>query len=256
MRMKTLAIATAGLLAPLFTTVAHAEGSLTFKTGYDYTTGTYGTGSRTEITSVPFIANYETGNWTFKATLPYIRITGAGNVVAGVGAVRRTAVATRTDSGLGDLTTAATYSLFADANTQSGLDITGKIKFGTADSDKGLGTGKNDYWLLLDPYKKLGNVTWFGGLGYGILGSSETLQLKNVVSANAGFSYKLDQRASAGAMFDYRSKSSDAGFDQRELTAFYSRKLGDAYKLQAYALKGFADGSPDWGAGLTVGYSY
>lgn len=256
MRMKTLAIITAALLAPLFTTVARAEGSLTFKTGYDYTSGTYGSGSRTEITSIPFIANYETGDWTFKATLPYIRITGADNVIAGVGAVRRTSTVTRTDSGLGDLTAAATYALLADPKSQFGVDLTGKVKFATADSDKGLGTGENDYWLLIDPYKKLGDVTYFGGLGYGMLGSSATLQLKNVVSANAGLSYKLDQRASAGAMFDYRSKSTDAGADQRELTAFYSRKLGDAYKLQAYALKGFADGSPDWGAGLTVGYSY
>lgn len=255
-RMKRLTFAAVALLSPLFSHVALADSGVSFKTGYDYTTGTYGTNNRTEITSVPFIAGYETGNWTFKATLPYVRITGSDNVIAGVGAVRKSTTAVRTESGLGDLTTAATYSLVADPKTQFGVDVTGKIKFGTADKDKGLGTGENDYWLMIDPYKKLGDVTYFGGVGLGILGSSSTLQLNNVVSANAGLSYKLDAQASAGAVFDYRSKASDAGFDQRELTAFYSRKLGEAYKLQAYATKGFSDGSPDWGAGLNVGYHF
>ncbi|QDZ26805.1 transporter [Noviherbaspirillum sp. UKPF54] len=254
--MKRLSFAAIALLSPLFSQVALADGGFSFKTGYDYSSGTYGTSNRTEITSIPFIAGYETGNWAFKATLPYVRITGSDNVIAGVGAVRRSTTAVRTESGLGDLMAAATYSLFADPKTQSGVDVTGKIKFGTADSDKGLGTGQNDYWLTVDPYKKFGNMTYFGGLGVGFLGSSSTLKLNNVVSANAGLSYKLDAQASAGAIFDYRSKASDAGFDQRELTAFYSRKLGEAYKLQAYATKGFSDGSPDWGAGLNVGYHF
>lgn len=254
--MKKLSFLVAFLLSPLVAHNALADSGITVKTGFDYTSGNYGTNNSTEITSIPFIASYETGSWTFKATLPYVRITGTDNVIAGVGAVRKTSTIVRTESGLGDLTTAATYALIADPNTQFGVDVTGKIKFGTANSDKGLGTGQNDYWLMIDPYKKLGNVTYFGGVGVGFLGSSSTLQLNNVVSANAGLSYKLDARASVGTVFDYRSKSTDAGFDQRELTAFYSRKLGDAYKLQAYATKGFSDGSPDWGAGMNVGYSF
>jgi len=254
--MKKLSLVVAALLSPLVSNFAFADNNLTLKTGFDYTTGKYGTNDTTEITSIPFIANYETGNWAFRATLPYVRITGTDNVIAGVGAVRRTSTTTRTDSGLGDLTTSATYSYFGDLASQYGIDFTGKIKFGTADSDKGLGTGENDYWIMVDPYKKVGKITYFGGVGYGILGDSSTLKLKNVVSANAGLVYKLDQKASVGAVFDYRTKSTDNGFSQRELTGFYSRKLTDQYKLQAYVLTGFSDGSPDWGAGVNVGYTY
>lgn len=250
--MKKLTLLAAALLSQ----AALAEGTFTLKTGFDYTTGKYGTNATTEITAIPFIGTYETGNWTLKASIPYVRITGSDNIVAGVGAVRRTTTTVRTDSGLGDLTTAATYSFMLDPKSQSGIDFTGKIKFGTADSDRGLGTGENDVWILVDPYTKIGNVTWFGGIGYGMLGSSDTLKLKDVVSANAGLSYKLDQKASIGAMLDYRSRSTDTGFTQRELTAFYSRKLGGGYKLQAYATKGFSDGSPDWGGGVNVAYSF
>lgn len=244
------------LAAALVSQSALADGNFTLKTGLDYTTGKYGTNTSTEITAIPFIGSYETGNWTLKASIPYVRITGSDNVVAGVGAVRRTSTVTRTDSGLGDLTTSATYAFTLDPKSQTGVDVTAKIKFGTADSDRGLGTGENDYWILIDPYTKMGNMTWFGGVGYGMLGSSDTLKLKDVVSANAGLSYKLDQQASIGAMLDYRSKSTDTGFSQRELTAFYSRKLSGGYKMQAYAVKGFSDGSPDWGGGVNVAYAF
>lgn len=254
--MKKTTLLTAALVTQLVSQAALAEGSFTLKTGFDYTTGNYGTNTRTEITAIPFIGAYETGNWMFKASIPYVRITGSDNVVAGIGAVRRTTTTVRTDSGMGDLTTAATYTFMLDPATQFGIDVTGKIKFGTADSDRGLGTGENDYWILVDPFRKFGNTTWFGGIGYGMLGRSSALPLKDVVSANAGVSYKLDQQSSAGAMLDYRSRSTDTGFAQRELTAFYSRKLGDGYKLQAYATKGFSDGSPDWGGGVNVAYAF
>lgn len=233
-----------------------ALADVTVKTGFDYSSGTYGTNTRTEITSIPVIASYETGDWTFKATVPYVRITGADNVVAGVGVVKQSATTVRTASGLGDITTAATYTVFSDPSTQFGVDVTGKIKFGTASSSQGLGTGQNDFWALVDIYRKYGDLTYFGGVGYGVLGSSSTLQLKNVVSANAGVSYKLNRQASLGTMYDFRTKSADTGFNQRELTAFYSQKLNGGYKLQAYASKGFSDGSPDWGTGLNVGYSF
>lgn len=52
-------------------------------------------------------------------------------------------------------------------------------------------------------------------------------------------------------MLDLRQKASAAGAPQRELTAFVTRKLDKSWKAQAYVVKGFADGSPDWGAALT-----
>ena len=91
MKMKTLSFAAAAL----FSHIALADGNVTLKTGLDYTSGTYGTNTSTEITSIPFIANYETGNWSFKATVPYVQIQGADNVIAGVGVVRRTSSGVR-----------------------------------------------------------------------------------------------------------------------------------------------------------------
>lgn len=254
MKMKFLSRG-AMLAAAMCSSAAFAEG-LTVKTGYDYSSGDYGSDTTTEITSIPFIANYEKDDWSFKAVVPYVRIDGASNVVSGVGAVSSARSGTRTESGWGDVTLSATRSFYLDAPSQMGLDLTGKVKLGTADENKGLGTGENDYWVLADLYKRIGAVTYFGGLGYGVLGDSSDLELKNVISTNVGASYKLNDAASVGAILDARTKSTDSGDPQRELTAFYMHKLGGGYKLQAYALKGFSDGSPEWGGGVNVGYSY
>lgn len=241
--------------AILFSHSAFADG-VTVKTGYDYSSGKYGTSTTTEITSIPFIASYEKDDWSFKAVMPYVRISGASNVISGIGAVSKANDSVRTTSGWGDVSLSATKALWFDAKAKMGLDVTGKVKLGTADSAKGLGTGENDYWVLADAYKNIGSITYLGGVGYGVLGDSPQLKLKNVISANIGAAYKVNEMASIGALFDARTRSSDTGSAQRELTAFYMLKLGGGYKLQAYALKGFADGSPDWGAGANIGYNF
>jgi hypothetical protein len=253
MNMKYISHALIGVVAASLSPLASAD-NISVKTGYDYSTGKYGTDIETEITSIPFIVNYETGDWIFKTTVPYVKIEGADNVRSGVGAVSSTATSIRSVSGLGDITASAIRTFLLD--NQTGFDLTGKIKFGIADSERGLGTGENDYWLLVDVYRRIGTVTYFGGVGYGMLGDSPELQLKNVVSANLGASFKLNEAASVGATFDTRTKSTDRGFAQREVTAFYMHKLDGGYRLQAYALKGFSDGSPDWGGGLNIGYNF
>jgi hypothetical protein len=241
-----------------------AEGTLTAGTGYNYSKGNYGTTTSTEITSIPFSLAYDTGPWTMKLTVPYIRITGASDVVAGVGRARRstrgvpiTTTTIRTTSGMGDVVAAATYNFYNDSATQMGADITGKIKFGTASADDGLGTGKNDYIVMLDVYKKLTNQwTLFGGIGYSVLGSTVDVPLRNAANLSLGASYKVNDASNVGFSYDYRQRSSDTSFAQSEITAFLVHKFDKSWKAQAYLLKGFSDGSPDWGGGASIAYAF
>lgn len=236
--------------------VAVADNEVILKTGIDYTSGKYGTNTNTNITSVPFSAAYETGLFTYKVTVPYIRSTGADDVIVGIGKVKNPSAGTRTTSGLGDITASATYSVFSQPVQSFGLDVTGKIKFATAEEAKGLGTGQNDYTVLVDAYQKSGGVTLFGGVGYAVLGKSDAIPLKNVASINLGLSYKISDLANTGVSFDARQKTSNSTQGQRELTAFYSYRLGSGYKTQIYAVKGFSNGSPDFGGGVTLGRSF
>ncbi|HET9818046.1 MAG TPA: transporter, partial [Rhodanobacteraceae bacterium] len=161
---KSFAIMLPLLLLGLSSQVARADdsGHVTLGVGADYSSGKYGTAFETEIWDVPFSVGYAADRWSVRLTVPYINISGANNVIPGVGRVLNlnphgrglglglgggggsggTPTVTRgSASGLGDVVARATYGLVRDDAAQFGLDITGKIKFGTADENKGLGTG-------------------------------------------------------------------------------------------------------------------
>lgn len=257
--------------------VAHAattdNGRFSLSAGADYSSGKYGTDTTTDIWSVPVAAAYQTDRWTFKLTVPYINISGAGNVIPGVGKVNNgnprgrgrgnggampapETTANGSASGLGDITASAGYELFGSADRTFGLDLTGKVKFGTADENKGLGTGKNDYGLSLDTYKVSGAWTAFGGVGWMKYGSSQYIQLKNGFNANIGADYKLNSSNNIGAYYYYRERIADTGASQSEIAGYWNHKFNDSLRVQAYALAGFADGSPDYGVGASLKYSF
>ncbi len=249
--------------------------------GANYSSGKYGTDTTTDIWSAPVTAAYQTDRWTFKLTVPYINISGPGNVIPGVGKVKNnnplcrglghavgavinacggsSTGATTTSgsaSGLGDITASAGYELLTSADHTFGLDLTGKVKFGTADENKGLGTGKNDYGLSLDTYKVNGDWTAFGGVGWMRYTSSQYIQLKNGFNANIGANYKLSSSNSIGAYYYYRERIADTGAPQSELTGYWNHKFNDSLRVQAYALAGFANGSPDYGVGALLRYGF
>src|SRR3954469_16534036 len=192
--------------------MAASDDLLTLGTGLDYTTGNYGSSQSTDILYVPFIAKYESGPWVLKATVPWIRITGPGNVV-GAGADRVVLsegnAPRRTASGLGDIVLSGSYTLLGDmglladrSSAPIGLDIGGKVKLGTADEAQGLGTGKNDYSLQADAYKTFGAWTAFGSLGYRWYGDPAGVDLKDVFYGSVGATYRFTRDSSGGLAYD------------------------------------------------------
>lgn len=239
---------------------AYAEdnGIFTVTSGVDYSSGKYGSNDRTDITSVPVIGKYEIDRLTLKLTVPYVSITGPGNVSPGIGKFKDTTTSTKrtTESGLGDIVAAATYNLYAGSATAPAIDITGKVKFGTADKDKGLGTGENDYSTQVDLYKAYGDFTALAGLGYRVYGDTSSAPLDNVFYGSVGGTYKVASAAIAGVVYDYRPAITSNGSAVSEATAFVNYKLNSNWKAQGYLVKGFADGSPDYGVGALVNYVY
>lgn len=267
MKKSNMVLALSAVLLSISTIAGAEEGTVSVGTGYNYSSGTYGTSQTTRISTIPLDLGYAIGAWTFKLDVPFINISGPANVIPGIGPVNNknpksrglgsaSTVTSGSASGLGDVVTSASYNVYNDTAAKFGIDLGGKIKFGTADKNKGLGTGENDYGVEIDAYKKVDSLTIFGGVGYTKLGSSQDIQLKNVLNASIGGSLALSEVSSAGVSFDYRQRSSDSGFSRREATAFYTLQASKAWKTQVYLLKGFSDGSPDFGAGLTATYSF
>ena len=261
--MKTKLIATAVTLTSLTglaSQCAFAEdnGVFTLTSGVDYSSGKYGTNQRTDITSVPVIGKYEIDRLTLKLTVPYVTITGPGNVSPGIGKFKDSKIVTKrsTESGLGDIVAGATYNLYEGSASAPAIDITEKIKFGTADENKGLGTGKTDYSTQVDLYQAYGDFTALAGLGYRVYGDTNAAPLKNVFYGSLGGTYKVAPSSSVGVVYDYRPAITSNGSAMSEATAFINYKLTPNWKAQGYLVKGFADGSPDYGIGALVSYVF
>lgn len=224
-------------------------------TGFDYSSGKYGADQTTEVLYVPLTAKIQMGGWTGKLTVPWLKIKGPGSVVGAgdSGVIQAGTGVITTESGLGDVVAAVGYTFALDDTTD--LDVTGKIKFATADEDRGLGTGVNDYGLNVDINKQLGSFSLFGGAGYKIVGANDQFELDNVWSANAGFGYRVNDYVTAGMTYDWR-QSASRSVNPSEATLYMNVKATDRLNVQIYGVAGFSDGSPSHGGGLMLGYKF
>jgi len=238
---------------------AESDATTSIAVGLDSNSGQYGTANVTRIVTIPVIGKYETDSWSFKLTVPYIRITTFGGVLPGMGASsKKVAISNRasTQSGPGDVVAATTYFAIYGTDSTPGLDITGKVKLPTASKTAGLGTGETDYFLQLDGYQKFNQLTVYGSVGRKFLGSSDDIPLHDVNYGSIGASYQFSEKISAGLNLDAAQASSAAGSNQLELTVSVVRKLEKGRKVQGYLLKGLADGSPDTGIGVLLTFVF
>lgn len=226
------------------------DSSFSLATGFDYSTGKYGTANTTNILSIPVIGRYETGPLILKLTVPYLRISGTGGVIPGFGYIKSTTTKTTTQSGLGDMVAAVTYNIDEGSASTPGIDLTGKIKLATAGTS--LGTGQNDYAAEVDVYQSFDKFTPMVSLGYKILGSPAGIAMNKVAYASLGGAYQFTDQTSGGADMDLSQSPSTTSAGQRELTVYVNHKIDKSLKVQTYVLKGFSNGSPDHGIGALV----
>ena len=259
-KIRAAVLVAVSAMAPL---CAAAESDLGVSLGAEYTTGNYGTGADTSIWYFPLSLSYGSEVTTFSVTVPYLIVEGPGNVTPAIGDTPRAmspgmgamqvvrpgaGAARRTESGLGDVVLSGSVRLVAETPAQPRIDLTGKIKLATADEDKNLGTGENDYAVQLDLEKGM----FFGYVGYRVYGDPPGINLDNVAYGLVGLSQPLDSATRAGVSL-YAQQAAAAGTDdQLELSLFLNRKLGKGNQLRPYVIFGLADGSPDWGVGVTL----
>lgn len=232
------------------------QGRFSLSSGIDYSSGKYGGASETQVTYIPVTGKYERGDWLYKLTVPYISITGPGNVTPNIGQAVYASSAIRTDAGLGDVVASTTYSLVNSARLGTVFDVTGKAKFGTADKYKGLGSGANDYATEASLYKIFGGVSTFGTAGYKTFGQSAGYTLNDVFYGSLGISNKLSELTSAGLIYDYRQPTSSWSDPQKMWTVFMNRKITPQWRMQTYLFTGSGNSSPDFGGGAILTDSF
>lgn len=222
---------------------------LSLTMGVDYSSGTYGGPARVDTVYMPLTLKYEWRRWGLRLAIPYVEVTESEVYVDRWGQVVDYSA---TNSGLGDISAAVTYYAWDNQDFTAGIDLSGKVKFGTADRQRGLGSGENDYSAQLNGYWSAGRFTASMSGGYKILGKPPRSNLHNVFYGSLGAGYKVSRFARMGVTLDQRQRSSVWGSPQREVSMYFSYGFGKNLNIQGYLLKGLADGSPDRGGGVTV----
>ncbi|MEJ2127898.1 MAG: hypothetical protein P8X81_03535 [Woeseiaceae bacterium] len=243
----------ASAIALLATSFA-ANADVRVSTGIEYSSGKYGGDETIEDVYVPFTLKFTGSRLGASITVPYLNVRAPagtingpdGQPLPGTGEVTN-------ESGLGDVTANITlFDVYYNPDLAFALDITGAIKFGTADLDKGLGTGENDVSLYLDAYKWFDDFTLLGSLGYRWRGEPADVEFDDVLIASLGGAWHTRNESIIGVMFDYRQSALADADDIQEVTAFGSIRMSKHWQLEIYAFTGFTDSSADWGGGLSI----
>ena len=248
-----LAVAAAASAAP-----ASAEPAGEIVTGVEYQEGDYFTGERVEILSVQNVLRVREGRASFAVSLPWHRIEAPGNVVGGGGLLglpivrdpSRPATRKRRE-GVGDLRIGAGYSLPAPGGVE--LTLNGQVKLPTASARRGIGTGETDVGVGAEAARRIGSVTPFVAIGYTMPGDPEAYELRNSLSARGGIALQLSQSVRGNVSYGYAESVSPLVPDEQQVSTALNANLSRSLSLGVYGNAGLSSGSPDIGAGVSLG---
>lgn len=254
--LKPLLLATLTVFSLPALADTSSKGQFSLSTGATYTSGDYGSSDTTQIWYVPVSLKYKQDRWNVKLTIPYLNVRGPSNVIRDIGQVSTTTTQVNTQDGLGDISLSGSYRLFYLPESKTLLDINGKIKFGTADENRNLGTGKNDYSLSFGLYELLGDYTPYLVFGRKFYGESSQITLNDVYFGSVGLSYKVSDKTNIGADLYLKEKTASWRDNTRQLSTYFSYKMDKNWKIQTYLIGGISDNTPDYGGGFSTTYAF
>ncbi len=234
--------------------------NISVSVGLEYDTGDYGTTDTTDTWRVPVGVDYQKGAYFAGLSISYINTKSTGTITLSSGNSRMrnftnsssstTSTTVSKASGMGDLNLYAGYHFPSGNAGKTDYSITAHIKLATADENKGLGTGENDYAIEAGLTNSLDKGTLFGSIGYQVNGDTATTNFDDIFYANAGISFPFKTEYRLGAMLDYAQAASPGFDDSLELSGFMNIPMENKRSVYLYALLGLSDGSPDYGIGM------
>jgi hypothetical protein len=271
-------------IMPVFLLPAWAyadEPSYSVGLGFEFASGDYGTGIKTDFLSIPFtVAVYPTKRLDFSLEVPFIYQSSSA-VVAGefrgmqghsMGTGTTTTFASssgpgpRTNAstanigqsqyGLGDMTLKAGYVLYTEENYVPAIRPNVFVKFPTADKDKFLGTGAFNGGFGVELSKWIGKWLADGELGYAIQGKSSVLAVKNYLYYTAGVGYQVNERFRPMLIFKGNTAPVEGSTSQLEVRLRAKYQFTKHTGIDGYVAKGITTASPDYGTGLAIFYEF
>ncbi len=233
-----------------------------------HSSGTYGTGSRTTITSIPISIRRLFDDGDITLIIPYLSVTGDCNVTLLSGVPNQTGgtcptrtvvrngrnvqtqtLNTRTtETGIGDTLLQGRYYVLDEQGLLPTVALTARIKFPTADASRGLGTGEFDEKFGVQLSKNLA-ARWvsFADVGYTFVGSPPGVSLRNQWNYDIGLGYALTPNLLGSVYYEYWTAVVSGLQDPQDLYFDLSYKVTQMFRLNAGFLVGLSDGAPDYG---------
>jgi len=242
----------------------------TLSTGLEYEQGDYGTPYTTSVWRLPFNYNWRHGDFSFFASLPLLYAESDGLITVSnktshrhggpmsgsmPGSMPGSTIAStgETASGIGDIRLAGSYFFPADYRNELVYRVTGIVKFGTASSSEGLGTGENDFALEGGAVKYIDEYIVSATLGYEINGDSDIYNYNDVFYGGVGVTKLLSGNRQAGVTLSASEAVTPVGEKPLLVTGFYRQPVsGRARYLSFFAGTGLSDGSPDIILGMDI----
>ena len=254
LKVCLLAAACAALLSPWA-----GAADWKFSASFNYDTGDYGTGSRTDSIYIPLTLKRYYSVGELYVTVPILRQSSTGQVTrVGGRPVRATGGkgggTASAESGVGDMIVGGSYILKKEGPKSFDLAAAGKLKLPTANETHGLGTGEIDQGAGLEFAKELNqDLTLLADGYYTIIGDPEGTDFNNQLAFDIGFYRPLNGKLGLTVLYETRSALADGNADPRELSGTLDYKSADGNQYTGGLLLGLSDGSPD--LGLSVGLS-
>ena len=242
---------------------AQDEPRFSLSASVDYSVGDYGTGKDTTLLYVPFTLGVRPfDHFWLNLTVPYLYQTGQNIVLTGGGIAvkgkksngKLTRPATSsTESGLGDVLAKASLIVVEEKDFVPEITPYFKVKFPTADKDRGLGTGEFDETLGVDVSKLLiGNLFGYLELAYTFIGEPPGTTLHNTFGWSVGAAYAVAQPFSVFAFLEGATAIAPGQDDPLDIRVGAEYRIIKALKLTGAITRGLSNGSPDWGVSGTL----
>lgn len=232
-----------------------------------YSSGKYGTDSRTDILAIPISVRRLFRDGDLTLTVPYIQITGdcgvtvlsgtpnatggtcpTRTVVRNGRTVQERTITRTTESGLGDILLQGRYYLMDEFGLLPTVAVLGRIKFPTADRDRGLGTGEFDEKFGVQLSKTLTkHVIAFADGSYTILGDPPGVNFRNQWNYDLGLGYYFTPNLIGSIYYEYWTAVIPGLQAPQDIYYDLSYKLTQAVRFNAGFLTGLSDGAPDYG---------
>jgi len=223
---------------------------LEYSAGLDYSRGDYGLDRNSSLIYLPLGVTADYDYWRFSVLVPVLYangVTGAQSF-GGPPPPGSDTIVSDHNAGLGEVVTSGSYLFAPPGEGLPWVELTGQILWPTR-TNENLGTGDFGFTTQLDLFQQFGRITPFARVGrnFYLVGS-----LRDRFYTSIGASVEIAEGTSGGIAYDWLGSTSPDLEDGHELVPYLSFKASEHWTFGPYGVIGLAQGSPDFGVGLSI----